>query len=140
MNISYFTPSMNEPATLEAIFTAREPLLQQLLSRIRDSAETGNCHYSLLVGPRGIGKSHLVSLVYHRVKANPALSERLRIAWLLEDPYSVDSYAALLREILIQLNEEYSVPRWDEKLETIQTMSSAENSAETVERALEGVR
>jgi DNA replication protein DnaC len=73
-NIAYFTPSMNDPALLEAIFTGRQQLAEALMARIRDSAETGNRHYSLVIGPRGIGKTHLVSLLYYRVKKDEALT------------------------------------------------------------------
>jgi tetratricopeptide (TPR) repeat protein len=101
---------MNNAALLEAVFTAREDLARTLLDRIRDSASSETRHYSLVVGPRGIGKTHLVSLLYYRVKADAALSERLRIAWLLEDPWRITSYPLLLNEILAQLAREYEVP------------------------------
>jgi tetratricopeptide (TPR) repeat protein len=126
---------MNDPALLEQIFVAREALAERLLSRIRDSAETGNRHYSLVVGPRGIGKTHLVSVIHYRVKNDPILSKKLCVAWLNEDPYSVSSYARLLREIIFQLDREYGLPRWAEQLASIQDMERDEDR----ERALESI-
>jgi tetratricopeptide (TPR) repeat protein len=132
----YFTPSMNDPALLEAMFTARQPLAEVLLSRIRDSAETGNRHYSLLIGPRGIGKTHLVSLLNYRVKEDQSLHKRLRIAWLQEDPYAVSSYARLLRATLSQLDADYGVPGWKERLAAIEELALGSQVEAALERSL----
>jgi tetratricopeptide (TPR) repeat protein len=100
---STFTPS--DPDRLEALFVAREPLARSLMASIRDSALTENKHQRLLVGPRGIGKTHLVALIHHRVRADAELTARLRIAWLPEDPY-VPGYAQLLALILRRLRDD----------------------------------
>jgi tetratricopeptide (TPR) repeat protein len=100
---STFTPS--DPDKLEALFVAREPLARSLMASIRDSALTENKHQRLLVGPRGIGKTHLVALIHHRVRADAELTARLRIAWLPEDPY-VPGYAQLLALILRRLRDD----------------------------------
>lgn len=124
MTIAYFTPSMNDPALLEAIFTAREWLARELIDNIRDSVSSGSRQYSLVTGPRGIGKTHLISLVYYRLKSDPSLNDRLRIAWLLEDAWSIGSYAHLLREILDRLDKEYTLPNWARRLNEIQTVQN----------------
>ena len=110
--LSRFTPSLDDPETLEAIFVQRGELAARLVELIRESVLTGNKHYSLLVGPRGIGKTHMVSLVYHRVLAEADLKDRLRIAWLREEEYVV-SFLDFLQTILRVLQEEYR----DEQLE-----------------------
>lgn len=132
-NIAFFTPSMNNPALLKAIFTARHWLADEIMNAIRDSVESGSRHYLLLYGPRGIGKTHLVSLVYYRVKEDESLHAKLRIAWLQEDPYAVSSYARLLRAILSQLDLDYSLPGWKERLTGIENLDDTNQ----IERALE---
>ena len=57
--LSRFTPSMMKQEDLEAIFVQREALARRMVELIRDSALTPSKHYTLLIGPRGIGKSHL---------------------------------------------------------------------------------
>ncbi len=104
--LSRVTPSLLAPETLEAIFVQREELAARLVELIRESVLTGNKHYSLLVGPRGIGKTHLVSLVYYRVLAEADLEDRLRIAWLREEECVV-SFLDFLQTILGVLQEEY---------------------------------
>jgi tetratricopeptide (TPR) repeat protein len=114
---STFTPS--DPDKLEALFVARESLARSLMASIRDSALTDNKHQRLLVGPRGIGKTHLIALINHRVRADAELTARLRIAWLPEDPY-VPGYAQLLALILRRLRDDEPDLGWlGERLEAV---------------------
>ena len=103
---STFTPSESDGETLEFLFVAREPLAGSVLEGIRESATSGNKHQRLLIGPRGIGKTHFVSLVCHRVGSDHSLSERVWVAWLREDLY-IAGYADFQLEILRRLAEEY---------------------------------
>ncbi len=103
--IRFQTPSQMEPESLEAIFVQREPLAERLVDKIVASAKTASKHHALLVGPRGIGKTHLVSLVHNRVLALEEVRGRLAIAWLREDAYSVASYVHLLLAMFKELRE-----------------------------------
>lgn len=85
---------------LEEIFVQRERLAERTVRQVRESILTGPPSHTLFVGPRGIGKTHLVSLIYHRLKALPELKERLAVAWLPEDEGSVASFLDLLVAIL----------------------------------------
>ena len=60
--LSHFTPSMMPPETLEAMLVQREPVLSRCLDNVLDSLRSGSSHHTLFVGPRGIGKTHLISL------------------------------------------------------------------------------
>ena len=60
---------MMAPEALEAIFVQREELLRNLLERIGISALTRDKYHTLLVGPRGLGKTHLISMIYYRLQA-----------------------------------------------------------------------
>ncbi|MDA0591683.1 MAG: tetratricopeptide repeat protein, partial [Planctomycetota bacterium] len=101
-----FSPGQTRPETLEAIFVQRHALADELVSRIRESVLTPDKHHSLLVGARGLGKTHLVALVRHRVAADDELRDRLRIAWLNEDE-SCASFLELLLRILRALAAAY---------------------------------
>lgn len=100
-----FTPSRTEPELLESIFVQRHALLTDIQERVADSATTGNMHHVLLIGPRGIGKTHLISLLHHRVTQDAALNEKLRIAWFLEDE-TITSFVQLLKRIYELLSDE----------------------------------
>jgi tetratricopeptide (TPR) repeat protein len=104
--ISRFSPNRTDPEVLEAIFVQRHRLAEVWLERLRDSVLTDVKHHLLAVGPRGCGKSHLVALLVSRLRKNPAVMERVRIAWLPEDETTPSFWKFLLR-ILRALNAEY---------------------------------
>lgn len=93
------------PEVLEAIFVQREPLAKRIVSTIRASARSSSKHHWLLVGPRGIGKTHLVSIVYHRLAGDAKLKKKLAIAWLREDSWEIASYRDLIDAILRSLGQ-----------------------------------
>jgi DNA-binding transcriptional ArsR family regulator len=130
--LSRFTPSMMAPEVLEAIFVQREQLAERLVDLIRDSALTRSKHHTLLVGPRGIGKTHLVSLVYHRVRQSEVVREgRLLIAWLREEEWGVMSFLDLLLRIHRALVAEYKDEEHERRVEALFGMppDEAERSA-----------
>jgi tetratricopeptide (TPR) repeat protein len=101
---STFSPAGMSAKLLEQTLVQREGLAQRLTQLFVESALTDSKHHVLLVGPRGIGKSHLASLVYHRLLNNPELKDRLVIAYLREDEWGVTSFLDLLVRILRELN------------------------------------
>ncbi len=105
--LSRFTPSLMSPEALEAIFVQREALAQRLVELIRESAKGESKQHTLVVGPRGIGKTHLVALIYHRLKSQEDLKEKLLIAWLREEEWGISSFLDLLLRVLSALRAEY---------------------------------
>lgn len=90
--ISAYTPSNMDPALLKRIFVQRERLLDLIVNRMTASMTSGDKHHLLLVGPRGSGKTHLVSLAVWGLKQDQRLADLMRIAWLGED----DVFSSLL--------------------------------------------
>lgn len=97
--LSVFTPSNTAPEDLEFILVQRHDLLQDAVERVRESALTDNKHHLLFVGPRGCGKTHLITLIVHRVGQDEELADRLRVAWLNEDETCTN-----LLELLIKIH------------------------------------
>lgn len=128
--LSRFTPSMMTPEALEAIFVQREELAEHLVELVRESALTPAKHHTLLIGSRGIGKTHLVSLVYHRLRAKEDLRDRLLIAWLREEEWGVTSFLDLLLRIFRALLAERADAALAERVEALYNLSS-----EAAERA-----
>ena len=116
VSISRFTPSTMPEDLLERLFVVRKPVLESLMKRASDLGATPSPHHTLLVGPRGAGKTHLISLVFHRAKqlADARKNARLRIAWLPEDPWTIVSYARLLAAILERVAPDTGVKSADE--------------------------
>ena len=83
--ISVFTPSNTDPEVLERIFVQRHRLLEKIVDRLKHSMLTGDKHHVLLIGPRGSGKTHMLTLAQHRLTQQTELQDAMRIAWLGED-------------------------------------------------------
>lgn len=101
-----FTPSRTDPKDLESILVQRHALLTDAVERVRESALSSHKHHLLFVGPRGCGKTHLVTLIVSRLGADATLASRLRIAWLNEDE-TCTSLLELLLKVHAALEKRY---------------------------------
>ena len=97
-SISRFSPNWSDPEVLEAITVAREHLISDAVEKVRESALTANKHHLLFIGPRGSGKTHLITIIHHRISKMRDLKSPLCIAWLNEDQ-TCDSLLSLLLQI-----------------------------------------
>ena len=122
--LSHYTPSLMNPEDLDAIFVQRDRLLNDLLENIENSILTEAKHHALLIGPRGIGKTHLISMIYHRVSANEVFKDKLKIAWLREEEWGVATFLDLLVRILNSLIEEYKDPNLEEQIKGLYSVST----------------
>ena len=130
--LARFTPSLTRPADLEAIFVQREPLATRLGEQLRDSLTTGNKHHTLLVGPRGSGKSHLVTLVHHRLVNQAELRPLCLVAWLREEEWGVMSFTDLLHRILRALRDGREAPVPPEQTDVLHDLSPAAEEAAAI--------
>lgn len=117
-----FTPSRTDPKDLEFILVQRQNLLQDAVERVRESALTGHKHHLLFVGPRGCGKTHLVTLIVSRLANDETLTEDLRIAWLNEDEtctslleFLLKVHAALGKRYPLEYSEDMLTGAYDLK-------------------------
>jgi tetratricopeptide (TPR) repeat protein len=139
--ISAFTPSLMSPQELETILVQRQDLAQELFDKILLSATTPAKHYALLIGMRGMGKTHLVALIYYRLLAEltktPILKDKLVIAWLREEEWGVDSWLDLVSRILRALAvEEPQSKLLLEELRRISIEDSIDQAAANATRLL----
>ena len=132
---------------LESLFVVRHHILDNIMSSVKELGATPSPHHTLLVGPRGSGKTHLISLVYHRSAhlVEQGRCERLRIAWLPEDPWTIVSYSRLLAAILERLSPDAELNGVDEaELDARLRITSREDGPilvlmENVDRILEAL-
>ena len=100
---SRYSPGNMDRESLETLFVGRHEIMEDVLSRISTSIESPQKHYLLLVGPRGSGKTHLLSLAYYRLldrfdAANAR--DNVVVAFLNEEEWGVASYLDLIVRIL----------------------------------------
>jgi tetratricopeptide (TPR) repeat protein len=98
-----YNPREASPEVLEAMLVGRQPIVDEILADLARQTGAATRQHWLIRGPRGIGKTHLIGIVYHRVKREPGLQTYLPV-WLGEaEAYSVYSAAVLLLQIAQQL-------------------------------------
>ena len=120
-HLSRFTPSLMSRELLERLFVARERTLEATLARVDAAATSSERNHTLLVGPRGAGKTHLIALAYHAVNDRRASGAALQVSWLPEDPWTIVSYRHLLAAIAERLEPklEAATPRSAAELEAL---------------------
>jgi tetratricopeptide (TPR) repeat protein len=138
--LSTFTPSLSKPETLEAITVGRRLELSRIVELVANSVNTRAKHHVLLVGPRGIGKTHLISLINHRLQSATELRDRMITVWLKEEEWGVSSFLDLLLRILRNLAE---TRQTDLKPETVESLfdiepKEAESSAARLLKKVSG--
>ncbi len=133
---------MMDPEALEAIFVQREGLAQEVLERIRQSVQAPVKGHTLLVGPRGIGKTHLISILSHRIRRDQELSGRVVIAWLREEEWGVNSVLDLLLRTLRAVETTVGDPAFAQTVEALYKLppEQAEREATHLLRGLVGNR
>lgn len=132
--LSHFTPSMMPPETLEAMLVQREPLLTRCLSNVLEGLRTGSRHHTIFVGPRGIGKTHLISLIHHRLAQTKEAQNKALIAWMREEEWGVTSFFELILRILRTLDISYPELQIDEQTTAVYDLPlhEAEKKAESI--------
>jgi tetratricopeptide (TPR) repeat protein len=117
-----WTPALKKPEDLQKLLVGREALLKRLLQAIADAAGRKSPQHFLLVGPRGIGKTHLLLLLYYTIQGAirwDEISQNLSKSWepilFSEEQYGIGSLAELLIGTLQQLKEQTP----DEKLKRL---------------------
>ncbi|MCU0917517.1 MAG: ATP-binding protein, partial [Planctomycetes bacterium] len=103
--LHHYRPHLDKPEDLEAISVAREPLLEQILARLQRWEPGASRQHYLLVGPRGIGKTHVLRLLQHRLLKTGASARKWWPVLFPEEQYTVTSVPDLLIETLRLLAE-----------------------------------
>ena len=136
--IGIYRPSMSSRFRREQLTVGRDALLLDTLDHLRSAADRKSKHHFLFLGPRGIGKSHLLAVIEDRIAADPRLATRLVVARFPEESVRTLSFADLLKQLVsilaTNLTEE---PLWKElssKLEKIQDSNEVVDSVVPVLR------
>lgn len=96
VTLPLFTPTSLDGAELSARTVGRARLIQRVIGLLRTAATSGNRPHTLLVGPRGSGKTHALAVVLHEAGQDEEIARQLAFAWIPEDAVGISSYEDLL--------------------------------------------
>ncbi|MGB3484760.1 MAG: MarR family transcriptional regulator [Mycobacterium sp.] len=99
MTTPVFTPAALTPAELDALTVGREALFTKLVRRIVGAARDGSRPHTLLVAPRGGGKTHTLHVAVNRALADPETAKNVLPVFIPEDALAIGSYLDMLVEI-----------------------------------------
>lgn len=128
--LSRFTPSLSNPESLIAITTGRDKELSRAIELLSDSIKTSAKHHVLFVGPRGIGKTHLISLISHYLGKDETLENQMLKIWFKEEEWGISSFLDLLIRILGNLAETEQADITAADIESLYDLDAGEAEAE----------
>jgi len=99
-----YSPEIMPEDVLRKLFVGREKVLESLFGELESAARKKTPRFYLIVGPRGIGKSHLLVILYYEIKNK--LGSLLIPVKLAEEEYSVFRASDLFLRILEEQSEE----------------------------------
>jgi len=89
---------------LEKTLVARKETVDRIYNNLRDRILTGSNYQSLVVAPRGSGKTHMTKVLYCRISKDEELRPKVLIAYMIEDEAGVGSFMHLILHILDALH------------------------------------
>jgi DNA-binding transcriptional ArsR family regulator len=95
-----------DPEILEQLLIGRSDAAAQLTRSIESIAIHGNNQQILIVGQRGMGKTHLLRILYYRA-TKYIQAKQLSVAYFTEEEYGIDRFFDFLIRVL------YAFIRWN---------------------------
>ena len=136
-NVGLYRSGVTSAERMRHTSVAREHLLDDAIESVRGSVGRKSKNHLLFIGPRGIGKTHLLSCIEDAVQSDEALSERVVVVRFPEESNRTLSFADFLIGmcgILKELLEDEG--RWTELFATVQTEEDDGKVADTLVPAI----
>ena len=99
MTLFKFNPGLTDKYDLEEASVGRNNLVRDRIGRIKNALRNKSTFQMLFLGPRGIGKSHMLQQVFHSLSD----SNKSTPIWLGEE-YSISNMDGFCQQILKLLN------------------------------------
>ena len=136
-NIGLYRSGVTSPERLRHTTVAREHVLDNAVASLRGSVRRKSKTHLLFIGPRGIGKTHLLSCIEDTVGSDTALDERIVVARFPEESNRILSFADFLIGLCGILSEVLEHEgRWAWLLADVQTEEDDARVADTLVPAI----
>ena len=136
-NIGLYRSGVTSTERLRHTTVAREHVLDNAVASLRGSVRRKSKNHLLFIGPRGIGKTHLLSCIEDTVGSDTALGERIVVARFPEESNRILSFADFLIGLCGILSEVLEHEgRWAGLLADVQTEEDDARVADTLVPAI----
>ena len=136
-NIGLYRSGVTSPDRLRYTSVARQHLLDNAIESLRGSAGRKSKNHLLFIGPRGIGKTHLLSCIEDAVRSDEALGANCVVVRFPEESNRTLSFADFLIGLCGILSDVLEdEPRWAELFAAVQTEEDDARVADTLVPAI----
>ena len=132
-SIGLYRSGVTSPERLRHTSVARAHLLDNAIESLRGSVVRKSKSHLLFIGPRGIGKTHLLSCIEDAVQSDDALGARVVVVRFPEESNRTLSFADFLIGMCGILKEALEdEPRWTELFAAVETEEDDARVADTL--------
>ncbi|MCH8234300.1 MAG: hypothetical protein IIB82_16895, partial [Bacteroidetes bacterium] len=85
---------------LEQTLVGRKEILDRLEKELISKVKNKFTYQCLIIAPRGGGKSHMIQVLYNRLKENKSISNKILIAYMVEDETGIANFLDFMLRIL----------------------------------------
>ena len=136
-NIGLYRSGVTSAERLRHTSVARGHLLGNAIESLRGSVGRKSKNHLLFIGPRGIGKTHLLSCIEDAVRSDESLSARVVVVRFPEESNRTLSFADFLIGVCGILNEVLEDdPLWSKLFAAVQTEEDDAKVADTLVPAI----
>ena len=136
-NIGLYRSGVTSPERLRHTSVAREHLLDNTIESLRGSVDRKSKNHLLFIGPRGIGKTHLLSCIEDAVQSDETLSAGVVIVRFPEESNRTLSFADFLIGMCGILKEVLEdEPLWTKLFAEVETDDDDAKVADTLVPAI----
>lgn len=114
-----YNPAHLPGDALEQSFVARQETLANLLGTIREQQPDSPCQHTLLIGPRGMGKTTMGLMCLRRIEQDSALAALWQPVRFHEESYGIGDLADLWLTALRHLTHATGDSQWAEKADAL---------------------
>ena len=132
-SVGLYRSGVTSPERLRHTSVARQHLLDNTIESLRGSVDRKSKSHQLFIGPRGIGKTHLLSCIEDAVQSDEALGARVVVVRFPEESNRTLSFADFLIGMCGILTEVLEhEPLWEELFAAVQTEEDDARVADTL--------
>ena len=136
-NIGLYRSGVTSPERLRHTTVARAHLLDDAIESLRGSVTRKSKNHLLFIGPRGIGKTHLLSCVEDAVQSDESLGANVVVVRFPEESNRTLSFADFLIGLCGNLKEVLEdEPLWTELFAEVETEDDDARIADTLVPAI----